>query len=213
VVIAHDDGWETQYCHMRSGSVKVKSGEHVVAGQALGLVGMSGLTEYPHLHFILRHGSSIIDPFRGEGAAASCAAAAPLWRAEVAAQLPYSPGLVYNAGFSPEPPDAAAVRAGRYDEAATIRADAPVLGLYAEVFAVRAGDVLVLSISGPDGANLATQRFTVEQTQARRFAYVGVRRPERGWRPGNYRGDVRLLHADGAVSAGSAKVVEVSVAE
>jgi D-3-phosphoglycerate dehydrogenase len=39
VVIAHEDGWETQYCHMRRGSVAVQPGERVARGQTLGLVG------------------------------------------------------------------------------------------------------------------------------------------------------------------------------
>ena len=38
VVIDHGDGWETQYCHLRRGSVRVKAGERVAAGQALGFV-------------------------------------------------------------------------------------------------------------------------------------------------------------------------------
>jgi murein DD-endopeptidase MepM/ murein hydrolase activator NlpD len=39
------------YAHMQPGSVKVKSGDTVKAGQLLGLVGNSGNTSAPHLHF------------------------------------------------------------------------------------------------------------------------------------------------------------------
>jgi murein DD-endopeptidase MepM/ murein hydrolase activator NlpD len=203
VVITHEDGWETQYCHMRHGSLRVKAGEQIVAGQALGLVGMSGLTEYPHLHLTVRHAGRTIDPFRGEGEGAACALAAPLWRAETAAQLPYAPGVVYNAGFSSEPPDEAAVRAGAYRKTGPLRADAAVLGIYAEVFAVLPGDVLELRIVAPDGSSLTTQRFEVTQRQARRFAYVGLRRPAGGWHPGEYRGEVNLIRAAGGVSPAS----------
>src|SRR4051812_44563995 len=51
VVIDHGNGWQTQYAHMRKGSILVKPRNRVSAGQALGLVGLSGDTEFPHLHF------------------------------------------------------------------------------------------------------------------------------------------------------------------
>jgi len=120
VVLEHGDGWETQYCHLRRGSVRVRAGEQVAAGQALGLVGMSGLSEYPHMHLSVRHQGKLVDPFRGEEESADCAAASPLWRAEVAAKLPYAPGAVYNAGFAPETPDTEAVRSGRYRKAGAL---------------------------------------------------------------------------------------------
>lgn len=42
VRITHGKGWATQYCHMLQGSIAVKKGESVKAGQPLGLVGLSG---------------------------------------------------------------------------------------------------------------------------------------------------------------------------
>ena len=51
VVIEHGNGWETQYAHLRRGSVAVRPGDPVARGQVLGLVGLSGNTEFPHLHF------------------------------------------------------------------------------------------------------------------------------------------------------------------
>jgi murein DD-endopeptidase MepM/ murein hydrolase activator NlpD len=38
------------YAHMRPGSIKVKVGEHVTAGQILGNVGNTGSSTEPHLH-------------------------------------------------------------------------------------------------------------------------------------------------------------------
>ncbi|MGH6947191.1 MAG: M23 family metallopeptidase, partial [Kiloniellales bacterium] len=51
VIVDHGDGWETQYSHMRRGSVAVEVGDRVDAGDRLGLIGLSGNTEFPHLHF------------------------------------------------------------------------------------------------------------------------------------------------------------------
>ena len=48
IVIDHGDGWTTRMCHLIS--VDVATGMHVVAGQALGTVGASGLSNGQHLH-------------------------------------------------------------------------------------------------------------------------------------------------------------------
>src|SRR6476659_6429876 len=41
------------YGHLRRGSVRVKVGDWVVAGQQIGLTGSSGNSSWPHLHFTL----------------------------------------------------------------------------------------------------------------------------------------------------------------
>jgi Peptidase family M23 len=63
LIIDHGSGWETQYCHMAQGSPTVEPGAAVTAGQPIGRVGLSGLTEYPHLHFTVRHKGQVVDPF------------------------------------------------------------------------------------------------------------------------------------------------------
>ena len=75
VLVAHDGGWQTQYCHMKKGSIRVAKGDAVVAGTPLGEVGLSGMTEFPHVHFTVRHGDTEVDPFAlaPSGTAASCA--------------------------------------------------------------------------------------------------------------------------------------------
>lgn len=212
-VIDHGGGWETQYCHLRRGSLKVKRSEQVAAGQPLGLVGLSGLTEYPHLHFTLRHHGRTVDPFRGDLEGADCSAASPLWRADVAAALAYAPGAVYNAGFAPERPDAEGVRSGRYRKIAVLPPDAPVLTFFADVFGVGRGDTLEIRITGPDGRVLAERRVPIERRQARQLTYLGVRRTAAGWLPGVYRGEARLIRADGGETAASSRAVTIEVGE
>ena len=52
------------YAHLQPGSLKVKLGDHVKRGQVLGLVGNSGNSTEPHLHFHLSDGNS---PLGSEG--------------------------------------------------------------------------------------------------------------------------------------------------
>lgn len=51
VVVDHEDGTYAEYFHLLANGVKVKLGEHVSAGQLIGLSGNSGFSMGPHLHF------------------------------------------------------------------------------------------------------------------------------------------------------------------
>jgi murein DD-endopeptidase MepM/ murein hydrolase activator NlpD len=51
VKIDHGGGWQTWYFHLRNGSVMVHPGDHVYSGNDIGLVGSSGYSDNPHLHF------------------------------------------------------------------------------------------------------------------------------------------------------------------
>jgi hypothetical protein len=65
VAIEHADGVETQYYHLKNGSVAVSVGQPVTAGQQIGLVGSSGNSFGPHLHFNTLVNGQIVEPFSG----------------------------------------------------------------------------------------------------------------------------------------------------
>lgn len=62
VVLAHPDGFETRYAHMQRFAPGLKPGDIVQAGQAIGTVGLTGLTTGAHLHFELRQNGEPVDP-------------------------------------------------------------------------------------------------------------------------------------------------------
>lgn len=67
VAIEHDDGTVGWYGHLKSGSVTAKPvGAAVAQGEVIGLVGSSGASTGPHLHFELRDlQGEVIDPYDG----------------------------------------------------------------------------------------------------------------------------------------------------
>ena len=64
VVEELDDGRFVVYAHLHTGSVRVQAGERVRRGQVLGLVGNTGNSNEPHLHF---HVADRASPFSSNG--------------------------------------------------------------------------------------------------------------------------------------------------
>ncbi len=192
VVISHDDGWESQYSHMRRGSVAVTPGDRVEAGQTLGLIGMSGLAEFPHLHFEVRLNDRHVDPFIGLAEAEGCAVApSALWTGTAAAALDYMPGGLLGLGFASQVPDFPAIRRGDL-HADRLPSDAAVLVFWFNLYGVRDGDVVSARLIAPDGSVVAEQQKTHDRQQAQWFGYVGRRRPGALWPAGPYRGEISL---------------------
>jgi len=75
VYLQHADGRQTIYAHLATGSVQVAVGDEVACGDVLGLMGSSGHSTGPHLHFQVNDtdGASI-DPFSGP-----CSPGSSLW--------------------------------------------------------------------------------------------------------------------------------------
>lgn len=201
VGIDHGGGWFTQYCHMRRGSILVKRGQDVSKGQPLGLVGLSGFTQFPHVHIQVMQRKKAVDPFTGVAGGPACGPGkAPLWDAKTMAELPYVLGQIYNVGFAGEKPSPGKVRNGDYDGAALDR-HAPALVLWAELFNVRVGDRIALSIRLPDGRVLVDHTTPIAKDQARYYLYAGRPLKARAWPTGTYTGEVRIKRADGTTSA------------
>lgn len=72
VVISHEDGFETQYCHLRKGSLAIKKGEEVDKGDVLGFLGNSGFSAFPHIHLTVRKDGQWLDPITGQIPSKTC---------------------------------------------------------------------------------------------------------------------------------------------
>lgn len=76
VVLSHSDGRLSYYAHMRRGSIAVMPGQRVRCGDPLGLVGSSGNSTGPHVHFEVREGGTSVDSFSGRS---FCGGGTTMW--------------------------------------------------------------------------------------------------------------------------------------
>jgi hypothetical protein len=195
VVIDHGDGWRSQYCHMAQGSLVVKPGDRVEASQPLGRVGVSGLSEYPHLHFGVTHQGKLVEPFAFEAPEGSCGGGRSLWEPSLKAALSYKPRAVLNTGFARGEVDMKDVETGNVSAPA---ADTPLVA-YARAIGGKAGDVQKLVVTAPDGRVVVENNAKpLDRNKAQVMVFVGRKPPAGGWPKGAYRASYTITH-DGEV--------------
>ena len=191
VVITHPGGWETQYCHMREGSVRVRAGDVVDRGTTLGYVGLSGRTQFPHLHISVRRGDAVIDPFN-PSSIATCGApdGETLWIDAPA----YIPGALIAAGFTTAVPSFEDIRDGAA-HAPVLSRTAPALVAWGYAYGSRPDDILRIVIDGPRG-RVFDHDAVLERTQAQFFRAAGRRPGPGGWRAGTFTATITLIRGD-----------------
>ncbi len=191
VVLDHGGGWESQYSHLRQGSVAVATGQRVAAGARLGLIGWSGRAEFPHLEFALRHRGRAIDPFTGAPAGGGCGrVGAPLWGPAARTALAYRAGGLLRAGFAAKVPGLDGALDGDYDTPPDTQA--PALVFWAVAWGLRADDRETIRLIAPDGHPLAEGGGDLPRNKAQWLRYVGKKRTVAGFPPGRYQGEYRV---------------------
>lgn len=206
VVVDHGAGWETQYCHMRKGSVIAKPGDKITRGQKLGLVGYSGLAEFAHVHISVRHNGQPVDPFTAKASTSACVrdggggtagGGAGMWDEKAAAAFPYRNGEIIGAGFAAAPLSTALLEADH--RVAAPVAESPMLLVYARLMNLRAGDVLRFSASGPGGFAVSETSAPLDRNKATYIGFAGKRLKQPRWASGRYEGRVELVRAGAVV--------------
>lgn len=196
LVIDLGGGLEAQYCHLRQGSLLVKPGDHVSKGEQLGLVGASGLAQFPHVHVGITLNGVMVDPSTGRNQAEGCALnpdpGQSLWDAQAQANFSAQTTQVLSAGFS-----GGAVNYDRLvidGPPAEPAAGASALVAWAWFIDLDKGDVITISLSGADGAVIADLRSDpLDRAKAGYSAFTGRRMTVI---PGQYHMQVRVLRGD-----------------
>ena len=192
VLIDHGNGWMTQYSHLLQGSVTVSQGDRVERGTVLGRIGLSGLTEFPHVEFRVRYQGRPVDPFVGPMDFPGCGEPMqPLWTAAALDGLDYIGTDLLISGFHTGRPDQDAAQQGTYRRAA-VPADATALVYWVELFGVLAGDIQRFTLFAPDGRPVSNVEDVLDDSYVSWFAFAGERFPD-GIPPGRYVGRYSLV--------------------
>lgn len=151
-------GWETQYCHMRRRSVRVKPGDALEADAKLGEVGASGEASFPHVHLTVRRNGQAVDQFDGGPATgAACGiGGAGLWSKDLSQVLACDGnGDLIDAGFHSGKVDMADLEAGRV-KAGNPAKDWAALVAYMWAINLSEGDKITVTVKGPDRIDVKT---------------------------------------------------------
>ena len=195
IVIEHAKGRETQYCHLRQGSIPHQPGDAVKQGQFLGVVGLSGATTWPHLGFAVLDYDLAIDPFSGRSIHEGCGLTPkPLW--QNAALYTYKPFSIYNIGFSENAPSSTQLDFG-FETQKDLPVSVKSLTFWAGAFGTQKGDRLEIRITNPDGEVLEEETITLSHTRPKTMFAITADRGNGFWFPGFYRGDIRLIRPNG----------------
>jgi murein DD-endopeptidase MepM/ murein hydrolase activator NlpD len=150
LVIAHDDGTFGRYLHLKAGSLTDTAlGARIPAGERLGLVGSSGISTGPHLHFELRGANNdVIEPHSGQ-----CNGLASRW----SDQPPYRRPRLNLVGVHSAPPQLNQQECGKAERPNHLRWAKPgdtvfVAGYYADQ---PAGKLSTITLRRPDGSEQA----------------------------------------------------------
>jgi murein DD-endopeptidase MepM/ murein hydrolase activator NlpD len=195
VAVLQDDGLSAIYMHMRSGSVTtVPIGTRVDAGDYLGLVGSSGSSSAPHLHFELRDSTGVaVDPRHG-----ACNAAADLWLVPQPYEDPSIDSLSTHAA-EPQQVGCGDVGGLALDDAPNYKdvfTPGDTLWVFASYRDHRNGEPTNFRIKRPDGSTFAQWEFDLATAALSRTFYSGTAWDWKFWLPAGAPPGVWQIAAD-----------------
>jgi hypothetical protein len=204
VRIGHGGGWQTQYCHLRQGSVLVKKGQQVAAGTKLGEVGYSGAAAFPHVHLQVSKDGNVVDPFLPDLTAPCGSGGKPLWSASALAALAYRPVTLLALGFTDRAITLEELEAGKL--LANPSRHTPVVA-YMWAINLEKDDVIEIAVTH-EGKILVQNSERLERNEAQHMLFAGKRPPPGGWLEGRYTSAVEVIR-DGKAVLKASQTVEV----
>ena len=205
MVIDHGNGWETQYCHLRNGSIVVKPGTVVNAGTQLGMVGTSGLSSFPHVHLSFRYQGEIVDPFVGPNAKSGCNIPRnSIWQQP----LSYKPTGVIRSGFADSAPTMDDLWSGKFYDT-TLPGNSPALIFWVQIYGVLAGDQEHYQLFAPNGEGVIDNKKEIKSANKTWMGYVGKRNNSQSLLKGKWKGEYSLTR-NGKVLVNITKEIQLN---
>jgi hypothetical protein len=171
VYLDHGQGWQTIYCHLKKDSVKVRPGQKIKKGQKIGEIGLSGASEFAHLHFGVFGDGKTIDPFTGLEDTQGCeASGTSMWDQDINTE--YMPFSLYAGGFKSSVPDIEALKIDTFTPE-YLPLDSKAIVFWAGFFNITKDTITTIKIADPDGRILVDKSFRAPKNRARQFYYTG----------------------------------------
>lgn len=165
IAIEHAEGCITYYAHLRRSSAVVKLGDRVRTGQRLGLIGSSGTSEDPHLHFEVWLN---VDPFTG-----GCASRYVRWDGQPAYETTYS---LLDADITTWPASLDTLRE-RPPAASLIAKQDTSVTFWSLQQHVSAKDVLAIQWRTPDNELWFSYEAAIDKASTYYYWWSWIRRP------------------------------------
>jgi len=160
IALSHSNKYQTYYAHIRKGSSRVKQGDFVNANDTLALVGSSGNSSDPHLHFEVWYDSSyVVDPSNG-----NCGNSGTLWLNPIEYDTSFS---IWKSGLINYNPNLDTLREEPAFKDVFYSGDDEAITYWNICYGVRKNDVLKLRWIRPNGQ----EWFSFDYTADRDFWY------------------------------------------
>jgi hypothetical protein len=210
ILIDHENGLQTMYCHLKKNSIVVKPNQSIKAGQKIAQIGQSGLAEFPHLHFGVFQDGGVVDPYTGALNTEGCGQKKDaMWH--IGLPMKYEPVAIFNGGFSNTPPDIKAIERGDDVNPTTLSLNSAALVFWVGFYNVEAGDDVVLDIYDPDGQLFNTHTQTVSKTRARQYYYTGRKIGQIQLKKGIYKGIIKFSRSGKGLAVSKIKEFRITI--
>ena len=198
ILITHDDDTQSVYCHLRQNSIIVKKDQRIKKGDTIAMVGMSGLTEFPHLHYGYLKNKKIIDPFTGRSIETQCGLkdAKSLW--DKGLGLNYAPLNIQSAGFSTQVPTLDNLGKDAQGSTELTFKDDKII-FWTILLGVRLNDEVSIEIIDANNNPIVTEKITQDKNRARQLYYIGKKLDKTKLPEGAYTGIVKIKRAQEGV--------------
>ncbi len=197
VALNHGNNWYTDYCHLRRGSILVKPGDKVQKGQPIAMIGMSGKSQFPHVHFTVYFGKKRLDPFTGTTKNKDCGIIVKsLWDKATQQQFNYQPTVISDVGIAGSKAMVEDVLKGWY-RSNLLSNTVPALGVWTIIYGLEKGDQVSMELRDPFDTVVAQNTNTVKRDHARRYSFTGKRRQNALWPTGKYTATVTVIKSAG----------------
>lgn len=176
IVISHEEGYESQLCHIKKNSISVQKGDRVEQGDTLGFVGTSGSSEFPHVHLSIRKNGQWIDPVSGQKPSSSCnitSTSETLFDAETIQYFSENTSRLMTSGISGNViKHKELVRSGA--PKAAVKGNEAIVG-WAWFINLRKGDQIKFVLEGPQGVISENTTEPLDKHKATYSAFSGKR--------------------------------------